>query len=89
MEEERRRLAQRADEHRMELQPNERTWMERYHILFEQGFQLRPRLRPGWQQSLAGPDGNATLGEERTVLRVSLLVQAHSRILIGDSPVRD
>ena len=54
-----------------ELLPHERAWMERYHTLLEQGFQLRPRLRPGWQPSWTGPGGNAIQREDGEVLRVS------------------
>lgn len=56
---------------RAELLPHEKAWMERYDILLGQGFQLRPRLRPGWQPSWRGPGGNAIQCEDGEILRVS------------------
>ena len=73
LENERRKKVEWFNKRRAELEPYERAWMERYHILLSQGLQLRPRLRPGWQPSWAGPDGNgnAILSEDGEVLRVS------------------
>ena len=56
---------------RVELLPHERAWMERHQILLEQGFQLRPRFRPGWQPSWTGSGGNAIQCEDGEILRVS------------------
>lgn len=70
-EDERRRQVEWFNKRRAELEPHEITWMERYHILLAQGFQLRPRLRPGWQPSWTGPGGNAILSEDGEMLRVS------------------
>lgn len=57
---------------RAELEPHEKSWMERYHMLLAQGFQLRPRLRPDWQPSWTAPggNGNAILSEDGEMLRV-------------------
>jgi hypothetical protein len=72
-EDERRKKIEWFNKRRAELEPHEQTWMERYHILLAQGFQLRPRLRPDWQPSWMGPsgDGNAILSEDGEMLRVS------------------
>lgn len=71
--EERRKIIEKFNHILTELEPHEKTWMERYHMLLAQGFQLRPRMRPDWQPSWLGPDGNgnAFLSEDGEVLRVS------------------
>lgn len=70
-EDERHRKVEWFNDRRTELLPQEKAWMERYDTLLGQGFQLRPRLRPGWQPSWAGPGGNATQCEDGEILRVS------------------
>lgn len=70
-EDERHRKVEWFNDRRVELLPHENTWMERYHTLLGQGFRLRPRLRPGWQPSWAGPGGNAVQSEDGEILRVS------------------
>jgi len=71
MEDERRRKVEWFNNRRAGLLPHERAWMERYDVLLGQGFQLRPRLRPGWQPSWTGPGGNAIQCEDGEILRVS------------------
>jgi len=70
-EDERHRKVEWFDNRRAELLPHEKAWVERYHTLLGQGFQLRPRLRPGWQPSWTGPGGNAMRCEDGEILRVS------------------
>jgi len=71
-ENERRKGVERFNKRRAELEPHEKSWMERYHMLLAQGFQLRPRLRPDWQPSWTAPggNGNAILSEDGEMLRV-------------------
>ena len=33
------------------LTPSEEKWRDRYEMLKEEGYELRPRLRPGWKPS--------------------------------------
>ena len=34
-----------------ELSPHEEKWRDRYEMLKTEGYELRPRLRPGWKPS--------------------------------------
>jgi len=71
-ENERRKGVERFNKRRAELEPHEKSWMERYHMLLAQGFRLRPRLRPDWRPSWTAPggNGNAILSEDGEMLRV-------------------
>ena len=71
--EEQRKIIEKYNRILTELEPHEKTWMERYHMLLAQGLQLRPRMRPDWQPSWFSPDGieDAFMSEDGVVLRVS------------------
>jgi hypothetical protein len=71
--EERRKIIEEYNHILTELEPHEKIWAERYHMLLVQGLQLRPRMRPEWQPSWFSPDGdgNAFMSEDGEVLRVS------------------
>lgn len=37
-----------------DVQPGEEFWRDRYHVLYNRGYRLRPRYRPDWKPSWLG-----------------------------------
>ena len=53
------------------LTPDEEKWKDRYEMLKEEGYELRPRLRPGWKPSWLESGADPLECEDGEVLPVS------------------
>lgn len=53
-----------------DIKLHEAWWKDRYHILEEHGYEVRPRFRPGWKPSWRGTDFNPILMEDAILLKV-------------------
>ena len=55
------------------LTPGEEKWRDRHGMLKEEGYELRPRLRPGWKASWLESGADALNCEDGEVLPVGCL----------------
>lgn len=52
------------------LAPEERKWRDRHGMLKDEGYELRPRLRPGWKASWLESGANPLDCEDGEILPV-------------------
>ena len=52
------------------LSPDEEKWRDRYGMLKDEGYELRPRLRPGWKASWFKSGANPYHCEDGEILPV-------------------
>ena len=55
------------------LSPDEKKWRDRHAMLKEEGYELRPRLRPGWKPSWLESKADPLECEDGEVLPVGCL----------------
>ena len=65
------RLRELDEQGNWDLEQFEIWWRNRYHILKEHGYEVRPRFRPDWKPSWRGTDLDAMLMEDSIPLSVS------------------
>jgi hypothetical protein len=63
------------------LTPNEKKWRDRHGMLKDEGYELRPRLQPGWKASWLESGADPLKCEDGELLPVGSL-QAQNRVII-------